>query len=243
MLRPNGLVYIHSVTSHPLSRRGFCVQLGLALSTVSIRARSVTAADSNPEPVPPGRAADTYAILSLLISSLESTKTEYLIPDVTEDPERNYGAGHPVTSRKEWLAAGGGSVVEVPEDRMPQFNEGLADIAARKGQRLRLEPRFALPLPYRMLNREAREEYQKLTPPHIQNPNHPWRLDPEIARQYKGRGPLSLFSQVYFDRRQMLGMVWAMRYGDCSEGWFIYEKRESVWRRVPWKTGHNCVSA
>lgn len=231
------------MASHLLSRRTFCTQLCLALGAASSFARRAAPPEIDPVPIPLDRAADTYAILSLLIASLESTKKEYLVPDSTENLEGHYGTGRPVSSPREWLAEGGGSIVEMPQDRLPQINEGRADIAARKGQRLRLEPKFTLPLPYRMMNSEARDEYQKLIPPAVQDPNHPWRLDHRISRKYKGRGPLSLFSQVYFDHSQMLGMVWAMHHQDCFEGWSIYEKRDGVWRPVHWKIAKSCVSA
>jgi len=226
-----------------ISRRTFCTQLCLAAGAACPLVRAVAPPQSEPVPIPRDRADDTYAVLSLLIASLETTKKEYLVPDSTEDPDRQFGAGRPVTSRKQLMFAGAGSIVAVPEDRLPQFNEGIADVAARKGQRVNLEPRFSLPLRYRMMNSEARAEYQKLIPPAVEPADGPWRLDHEIVRKYKGRGPLSLFSQVYFDRGQTLGMVWAMTYGNCSEGWHIYEKRDNTWRLVPWKIAESCVSA
>ncbi len=229
----DGLRYIFFVASLDINRRVFCIQLSMALAASSAFAQPISPAEEAPVRVPPERAEDTYAILSLLVAKLETTKREFLIPDTTEDLDRNYGTGHPVTSPKEWLAVGGGSIVEVPKDQLAQFNEGLTDIAARRRQRLRLEPKFNLLLPYRMMDSAQRAEYDQLTPPVVVDVCHPWKLDKKIARKYKGRGPLSLFSQIYFDRSQTLGMVWAL--GDGYEGWNIYEKRDGTWHPVPWK--------
>jgi hypothetical protein len=246
-----------------MSRRTFCVQAGIALAGLTALAQkpSTPSTESRPVPMPADRADDSYAIFSLLIPVLQydppsqcgcgkmshpTKKKGYLVSDTTADPDRIGFPRTPVAETKPPMGAQGFFAhldpMDVPDSQVAQFNEAVADYASRKGERVRLEPKFSLPLPFRLMDANEVSEYAKLSVPHIETPSHPWPPDRKLVKRYKGWGPLSRMSEVYFDHARLLGLVWAMRDGGCLN-WYAFEKRDGQWRPAAWKDRKVCEQA
>jgi hypothetical protein len=259
--RPNELRYIHCVASHPLSRRTFCTQLCLALGAASSLARGAAPLESDPIPIPPDRVADTYAIFSLLIPLLQDgqpcscchtghpkKKKGYLVPDTTADPSHDAFPQTPVAQTKPPMPPGQAffahmDPMDVPDDQMAQFREAVADYISRIGERVRLEPKFNLPLNYQLMDSKQLDEYTKTLPPHVANTSRPWPPDCKLVKKYKGWGPLSWMSEVYFDRARTLGLVSAAAGNGCMVNWYAFEKRDGQWRKAAWKDRGQCEQA
>jgi hypothetical protein len=168
------------------------------------------------------RADDSYAIYSLLIPVLQETKKEYLISNTTEDPNRQATSQMPIARGKppvtlvqQLAASGGGMILNVPDEWLIQFNEAVADYTSRKGERLRLEPKLRLPLPYRL-------------------------VDGTLARKHKQPDLPSRMSEVYFDRSRSLGLVWGNIGSGCTH-WYVFQKQDGQWRPAPWAPKAVCI--
>jgi len=232
----------------PISRRIFCLQCGAALFSWRSLAEVSTSqgAQGNPIPMPTDRAEDSFTIYSLLIPVLQPTKKEYLVAETTEDLSGQFQVLTPAAQTKPPyapidIARLRIDPLDVPDDWKVPFQEAVADYQRNKEVRVRLEPKLRLPLPYRLLDSEQVKEYKLLQPPHITSPSHPWPPDPKLVKKYKGRGPLSLVSEVYFDHARTLGLVWAV--SGCMENWYAFEKQNSQWLPAAWKDRGSCVEA
>jgi hypothetical protein len=198
--------------------------------------------------MPADRADDSYAIFSLLIPALQDTKKEYLISDTTADPTWDAYPQTPAVQTKPPAPVvqtffANLDPMDVPDDRLAPFQEAVADYISRKGERVWLEPKLSLRLPYRLMNAEELIEYSKLSIPHVSDPSHPWPPDRKLVKKYKGRGPLSRMSEVYFDREHTLGLVRAVAGNSCKENWYSFEKRSGQWRAASWKDVGQCEEA
>jgi len=245
-----------------LNRRTFCLQAGISLAALASFAQETAASsqESSPVPMPVDRAEDSYAIFSLLVPVLQddppgscmcrgarrAKKNGYLILDTTADPQKLMFARIPAVETMPPMGAKGFFAhldpMDVPDGQVAQFHEAVADYERRKGERVRLEPRFSLPKPFWLMSESEAAEYAKLDVPHVTNPSHPWPPDPRLVKKYKGWGPLSWMSEVYFDQARTLALVWASRNDGCYD-WYAFEKQDGHWRPTAWKDCQVCEQA
>jgi hypothetical protein len=233
-----------------IDRRYFCVELCTMLACMKCAAQPPeSSTERDAIRMPSERADDSYAIFSLLIPSLQNTKKEYLVADTTEDPSRQAFTQTPIARSEvpqspitRALKGIEGIVVDVPERRLTQFHQVQEDYASRKGERLRLEPKFNMPLPYQLMDSKLMAEYERREPA-LGLVTQTWQVDRKIARHYRGRGPLSRMSEVYFDRFRTLGLVWAVKADDCLLNWYAFEKQDGRWTAASWKGLGMCVQA
>jgi hypothetical protein len=240
-----------------MNRRTFCAQAGITLASLTALAqKSLTpSTESRPVPMPADRADDSYAIFSLLITVLQKTTKEYLILNATENPRSSTYNERPVAETKPPMTpiqramSGGGVLMNVSEDRMAQFNEAVKEFTIRDGVRVKLERKFNLRLPYRLMDSKHINEYSKLFEPQCLAPVKPWHLDSKLERKYIGRGPLIRISEVYFDHARTFGLVHASSLGwnegaggsSCTVNWYAFEKREGTWRPATWGGYEACT--
>jgi len=245
-----------------LNRRTFCLQAGISLAALVSFAQETAAfsQESSPVPMPADRAEDSYAIFSLLVPVLQddssgscmcrgarrTKKKGYLILDTTADPQRLMFPRTPAVETKPPMGAKGFFAhldpMDVPDRQVAQFHEAVADYERRKGERVQLESKFSLPMKYWLMNENEAGEYAKLSVPHIASPSHPWPPDRKLVKKYKGWGPLSWMSEVYFDHARTLGLVWAARNDGCHD-WYAFEKQDGHWRPAAWKDLKACEQA
>jgi hypothetical protein len=246
-----------------MNRRTFCLQTGISLASLMALAQkpATPTTESSPAPMPADRGEDSYEIFSLLIPVLQdesptprecgktsrpAKKNGYLISDTTADPGRLAFPRTPVAETKPPMGAQGFFAhldpMDVPDRQVAQFNEAVVDYASRKGERVQLEPKFSLPLPYRLMSVNEVSEYAQLSVPHISDPSHPWPPNRGLVKKYKGWGPLSRMSEVYFDHARVLGLVWAERNNGCMD-WYAFEKQDGQWRPAAWKDRKVCEQA
>jgi hypothetical protein len=112
--------------------------------------------------IAPERAADSYAIYSLLLAGLENPGNNYLVAEMTrvprDVPTLASTRGTPLQFRQSLRGESKvSSRIMVPEDRAPQYqqvSQALDDYRRRKADRVSLEAKLDLPHKYRLLNEE-----------------------------------------------------------------------------------------
>ncbi len=222
------------------TRRAFVVTAATSLILKSLRSYSQLQQAPVPQTrIPPERAADSYAIYSLLLSGLENSMNKYLVAATTRVPR-----DVPTLARtnhaplKFGQRLQGWSVsprIVVPEDRAPQHeqvSQALDDYRRRRADRVSLEPKLELPRPYRLLNEVDVREWLSL---------QGGMVDPativQTSKKWAGWGPLLAFSEIYFSESQTIALVWGGVMTACGEeGWYALEKSHGRWSRLLWTT-------
>jgi len=147
------------------------------------------------KPVPRDRSDDSYAVYSALLKtprlSHPNSNRKYLIEDITT--EANVIESTPRTC------------VHVPPAYAAQFEEVLGEYDQLKGERFRLERKFAVDRPYDLMTEAEAKEFM-LVRSGRQTP------DPEKTR---GATDLLSFGNVYFDNSRTIALV---RTGDWCGG-------------------------
>jgi hypothetical protein len=190
--------------------------------------------------IPPERAADSYAIYSLLLAGLENPRNNYLVAGMTRVPQDvptlATTSGTPLQFR--WSLRDGWKVssrIVVPADRAPQYQQilqALDDYQRRKADRVSLEAKLDLPRQYRLLNEDEAGEWLSLQGGMIDPATHLQEL-----RKWADWGPLVCFSEIYFSESQTIALVWGIVMTSCGvEGWYLLEKSHGRWSRLPWTT-------
>jgi hypothetical protein len=180
--------------------------------------------------IAPDRAADSYAIYSLLLAGLESPGNNYLVAGTTRVPQ-----DVPTLAFTQILSGGSKafSRIVVPVDRAaqyPQVSQALDDYQRRKADRVSLEARLDLPRQYRLLNEEEVRRWPSLQGGMIDPATHSLDL-----KKWAGWGPLVCFSEVYFSESQTIALVWGKVMTRCGvEGWYLLEKSHGRWSRLLW---------
>ena len=234
-----------------MNRRTFCVQPSMTIAGLTAFAKQPLEPSTETRAVsmPSDRADDSYAVFSLLIPVLQTTKKEYLVSNTTENPRRYRSDVQPVSQTKppmtpiQYAMSGGGIVMDVPDDWMAQFNEAVEEFRHREGIRVQLERKLNLPFPYRLIDSKGMDEYLRLLAPRSLMPQgKPWHRDPKLEQKYMGQGPLIRMSEVYFDHEHSLGLVHASSLewdegpggNGCTQNWYAFEKRDGNWIPAPW---------
>ncbi len=181
-----------------------------------------------PQPMPPSRAEDSYAIYSMLLRSgpiewRDAKRTQWLIEDTTTAMPLD-SACRP-TSGKNLMNPHNGVIP--PVDRQAEWNELLADFDRHCHDVIQLDrDSFRTRLPVRLLNAEERRIFRTnvLSPP---------------AEFADGAG-LHSFTEVFFNASHSLALVEeGMWCGDlCGNwSWVVLERKGSRWELLPWVWG------
>jgi hypothetical protein len=89
--------------------------------------------------------------------------------------------------------------------------------------------RWKLPVPVRLLNAKQQAEFEL----HVGLP------EPTAEDKYKGAPALYGFSEVYFNAKHTVALVYATHYcgSRCGEGfWIALTLEGGEWKGLPWKT-------
>jgi len=223
------------------TRRAFVVTAASSLIVKSLRSYGQLPEAAIPNTkIAPERAADSYAIYSLLLAGLENPKNNYLVAGMTRVPQDvptlAMTSGTPLKfSRSLRGESRVSSRIVVPEDRAPQYqqvSQALDDYQRRKADRVSLEPKLELPRPYRLLNEEEVRQWLGLQGGMIDPATYLQEL-----RKWADWGPLVCFSEIYFSESQTIALVWGMVMTTCGvEGWYLLEKSHDRWSRLLWTT-------
>ena len=177
----------------------------------------------NPDlaPIPAQRAADSYAIYSILMpgqpfnSMSPSQTSRWAIAENTVN----------ITDMNPAVPPDG--QLNPPPDNHRDFEEALDDYEARKQQRFRLDANhFQLSHPFSLLNDEQVSELRQARSSTTANSG--------LKSQYAGYPGVTFFSAVYFNRAQTAALVFMNNWcaNLCAAGQWIYlEKQGGHWVR------------
>lgn len=176
--------------------------------------------DSAAIPMPQDRAADSYAIYSLLMpgppfDSMGSLQSQqWAIADTTISISDMNPAIPPEGQ------------LQPPEDHPKRFIEAARDFEARKYQRIQLTNHFHLSTPYKLLNSNQVAE--------LRQAKTAVDADSALQSKYADYPGVTLFSQVYFSSNHNAALVYMNNWcaNLCAQGQWIYlEKQNGSWVR------------
>ena len=177
-------------------------------------------ADSGAIPMPEDRAADSYAIYSLLMpgAPFDSTGSlqnqRWAIADTTVSISDMNPAIPPEGQLKP------------PDDHAKRFLEASRDFEARKYQRIQLTDHFRLSNPYKLLNGSQVDE--------LRQAKTAVNADSALQSKYADFPGVTFFSQVYFSSSHNAALVYMNNWcaNLCQQGQWIYlEKHNGSWVR------------
>jgi cytochrome c biogenesis protein CcmG, thiol:disulfide interchange protein DsbE len=164
---------------------------------------------------------DVYAVYSAVLAHpvWDHVDDDSLLL-ISEETGATYGGMEPA------------NCIQPPAEYRTAFDEVLSDYAARKDAKARLEPRFYISRPYRLLNSE---EGGQSTQSRFQGKEP----GPELAALFRQTPDLFRLSQVFFNHDHTLAMVLVSNYcgGLCGgEKWRVLVKRNGAWVDEDWTT-------
>lgn len=199
-----------------------------------------SAVESAPIPMPSVRAADSYVIYSSLLPFgeaanpgmphamwlVEDATVQVVSPDKLCQAEPGARPGHHASMNPH-------IAVHPPAARMLDFNEILADFDAHCHDRVSLSATaWQTKVPVHLLTSVEQKEFEGTR----------WEKADESAKdKYQGASGLYGFSEVYFNERHTVALVYATHWcgGLCGEGfWFAFALENGQWRLQQWATDH-----
>jgi len=193
-----------------------------AVATVFCTASSVDAvlANTGAMPMPQDRAADSYAIYSLLMPGAPfdtmsaGQNQQWAIADTTV----SISDMNPAIPPEGQLTA--------PKEHARGFHEAVRDYEARKYERIQLTEQFELAQSYTLMNGDQVAELQRAKT----------AVDAGSALQakYAGYPGVTFFSQVFFSANHKEALVYMNNWcaNLCQQGQWIYlEKHDGNWVR------------
>lgn len=193
----------------------------LLVAAVAVAAAAIAqqpATTPTPIPMPSDRAADSYAIYSLLLPSNaiewgEAPRTFWLVEDRTSihglDPKE---------------------AIQAPKGREPDLQALLDDFDRHRGEVIALSADgFRTELPVRLADEAARKRYQSSVLFGSANA--------AAKAEFDGSAGMHSFSQVYFNPSHTLAMAYFGMYcgGLCGQStWVVLERKDGKWARLPW---------
>lgn len=182
-----------------------------------------------PLSMPADRAEDSYRIYSQLISGIEfrgsgEPHEPWLIADTTLTQIQTMD---PRTS------------IKPPDVRLKEFRELLDDYDRHCNQRIHLtHEAFKLPTSFFLLNEAQQHEFAQYQEFRHVLSNDALALATAHAAEYKDASGIASFSQVYFNKRHTLAMVfkaWSCGGQLCGQySWNVLELQNGVWKQLPW---------
>jgi hypothetical protein len=177
-------------------------------------------ADVGAIPMPQDRAADSYAIYSLLMpgAPFDSTGSveaqQWAIADITV----SISDMNPAIPPRGQL--------QPPEDHPKRFGEAARDFEARKYQRIQLADHFHLSQPYKLLNSSQVDELRRA--------KTAVDAGSDLQSRYAAYPGVTFFSEVYFSASHNAALVYMNNWcaNLCQQGQWIYlEKQNGSWVR------------
>jgi hypothetical protein len=177
-------------------------------------------ADAGAIPMPPDRAADSYAIYSALMpgapfdSASSGQSQRWAIADTTV----NISDMNPAVPPDGQLKA--------PDDHPKRFREAVKDFETRKYQRLQLTQQFQLAQPYDLMNASQVAE--------LRTAKTAMDAGSELQEKYASYPGVTFFSEVFFNAGHTGALVYMNNWcaNLCASGQWIYlEKRGGTWVR------------
>lgn len=175
-------------------------------------------ADVDAIPMPPDRAADSYAIYSALMpgAPFDSTSAGQTQRWAIADTTVNISDMNPAVPPEGQL--------KPPEDHPKRFHEAVRDFETRKYQRLQLTQQFNLAQPYDLMNADQVAELRRAKT----------AVDAGSALQarYASYPGVTFFSEVFFNAGHTAALVYMNNWcaNLCQQGQWVYlEKHGSGW--------------
>jgi hypothetical protein len=209
----------------------------IAMLPVALSGQTRSAApDPAPIPMPGDRAADSYAIYSSLMPLGETANPDWahdywLVQDATvavvpvdqpckvePGPQNTFDMNPNVG-------------VHPTKDRQQDFKEILDDFDAHCHDRVALSATaWQTTVPVRLLTPAEQDEYRATI-------GTTSGANSEAAKKYKGAPALYGFSEVYFNVRHTVALVYATHWcgGLCGQGfWVAFALEDGQWKRLKW---------
>jgi hypothetical protein len=195
---------------------GLLLIAAVAVAAAAIAQQPATA----PKPIsmPSDRAADSYAIYSLLLPSnaiegSDAPRTFWLIEDTTLA-----GCGDPK------------GAIQAPKGREADLQALVDDCNRHRGEAIALSADgFHTALPVRLADETARKRFRSS----VQFGG----ADAAAKAEFDGSAGMHMFSQVYFNPNHSLAMVcFGIYCGElCGQStWVVLERKDGKWVRLPW---------
>ena len=164
---------------------------------------------------------DTYAVYSAVLAHPVWDHVDHdALLLIAEDTGATYGGMEPT------------KCIQAPQKYHKQMEEVLTDYAGRKSAPVKLQPRFRILRPFRLLTSAECEQF-------VQFRFRGKEPSPELTRLFAQTPDLIRLSQVFFNRDHTLAMVLVSNYcgGLCGgERWRILLKRNGSWIDEDWST-------
>lgn len=173
-----------------------------------------------PLPMPPERAADSYAIYSVL---MPGTPFDNLPPDQAKqwaiaDSTVNIDDMNPAVPPDGQL--------QTPPDNTAAFHEAVQDFQSRRYERVQLTRRFNVDHDYDLFNAAKVAELRRA--------KGAVDAGSDVIDQYSAYPGVTFFSEVYFNTRQTAALVYMNNWcaNLCAAGQWVYlEKHAGQWER------------
>ena len=178
---------------------------------------STVLADAGAIPMPADRAADSYAIYSLLMpgAPFDSMSAGQIQKWAIADTTISISDMNPVIPPEGQLQA--------PKEHPKRFHEAVRDYDARKNHRIQLTNQFNLSQPYDLMDAGQVAELRRAKT----------AVDPgNLQDKYSGYPGITFFSQVYFNSEHTAALVYMNNWcaNLCQQGQWIYlEKHSGNW--------------
>jgi hypothetical protein len=216
--------------------------LAASIFSCCVLAAQSPAAPPSAVPMPVDRAVDSYLIYSGLLPLgetagdgwphqlwlVEDTTITVVQPDKPCQPQPGSGdsAAAPDSSMNPHNA------VHPSPDRRQDYIEILDDFDLHCHERLTLDPTaWKLPVPVRLLTPAEQHEFQST--------RFSTAKDSTAAAKYNGAPALYGFSQVYFNARHTVAIVYATHWCGslCGEGfWIALALENGQWKSLNWSS-------
>lgn len=185
--------------------------------------------------MPADRAEDSYRIYSSLMPLGETAgknwpRELWLVRDITVTIVSSDLPCQPDSKSVDASSMNPHVAIHPTDDHREDFDEILQDFDKHCHDPIRLDPNaWKLPVPVRLLNSKQQAEFGTT------------RGFPERNAEdnYKGAPALYGFSEVYFNAKHTVALVYATHYCGslCGEGfWIALALEGGEWKRLRWKT-------
>jgi hypothetical protein len=201
-------------------RKTLFVSTSLA-AVMSFAAPMISAqAGSSVLPMPPDRAADSYAIYSLLMpgDTFNSMSPEQNQRWAIADTTVSISDMNPAVPPEGQLRA--------PRDHPKRFQEAVRDFEARKYERIQLTDQFDLPKPHTLMTADDVAQFR-----HARTAVD---ASSSLRSSFAGYPGINFFSQVFFNSGHTAALVFMNNWCGhlCASGQWIYlEKHDGKWVR------------
>ncbi|RRA49297.1 hypothetical protein [Acidipila sp. EB88] len=218
-----------------LTRWAIGFAFAFLLATGAAQQKTTAPLPSDPVPMPPDLAADSYEIYSELLPGREiewgdAPRSFWLLEETTK--------AQPLDTP---CATSGGmnphEAIQPPQAQQAEFAEVLADFDRRCHERYGLDAsKFHLKLPVRLLDEKGQERYTKRVSGFVP-PRDTVMQAPPTPQEFDGAAGMHSFTAVYFNKAHTLAMTQIGMYcgGLCGNWtWVVLARMNGLWQPLPW---------